>query len=173
MKKSAINKPACYFDRYINQIEDIELTQAFQQSLRALEQLDLGQLNCLGDLVYAEGKWTSKEIFQHLIDTERILSYRALRIGRNDPTPLNGFDEAILAANVNPAGRTLESLIAEMKIVRQSSALLFESFDATALHRLGTASGIQMTPLAFGFTMLGHQKHHLDILAAKYLPLIA
>lgn len=172
MKKSDINKPPCYFDKYINCVDDIELFEAFQQSHIELNSLDLAKFNQIGDQVYAAGKWTIKDIFQHLIDTEHILAYRALRIGRNDITNLSGFDEAVLAANVSTKDRTLESIIAELKHRRTSTRLLFESFTDEALQTIGIASEMQMSALAFGFTILGHQKYHLRIIKEKYLPLI-
>jgi len=171
MKKSDIQKPPCYFDRYINLVADIELADAFQQSHAQLDALDLPALQRIGDRVYAAGKWTIKDTLKHLIDTEHILTYRALRIGRNDKTNLPGFDEALLAAHVSTKHRTLESLIDEMKTVRRATALLFASFDDEALQRIGLASEIQMSALAFGFTILGHQIHHLNIIAEKYVPL--
>lgn len=173
MKRSEINQPPCYFDKYIHQVADIELAEAFRQSQAELDQLDLSQLNRAGDAVYADGKWTIKEICQHLINTEHLLAYRALRFARNDKTPLPGFDEAVLAAHVNVKTRNLKTIIDELKIVRSGTALLFASFDDEALQRIGVASDKQMSALAFGFTILGHQKHHLSIINAKYLPSFA
>jgi hypothetical protein len=169
MKKSDLNHPPCYFDKYISQAEDIDLAAAFRQSQTQLATIDLATWNRVGDAVYAAGKWTIKDILQHLIDTEHILSYRALRIARNDPTPLPGFDEAVLAANVSTAHRTLESLIDELKLVREVTALMFATFHDEASLRLGIASGIQMSALAFGFTIVGHQIHHYQIINEKYL----
>jgi DinB superfamily len=169
MKKSDIHQPPCYFDKYLSQVEDIELAAAFQYSQTQLEAIDLAKWNRVGNAVYAAGKWTIKDILQHLIDTEHILAYRALRIARNDPTPLTGFDEAVLAANVSTAHRTLESLIDELKLVREVTALIFATFNDEALLRPGIASGIQMSALAFGFTIVGHQIHHCKIINEKYL----
>jgi DinB superfamily len=172
MKKSDINQPPCYFDIYINCIDDIEISVAFKQTLDELDNLDLAEFKRIGDKVYAEGKWTIKQILQHLIDAERVLAYRSLRIGRNDKTILNGFDEALFAANASVKNRSLESIIDELKIVRQSTALLFASFDDEAMHRFITVSGNQMSALAYGFAILGHQKYHLKIIEEKYFPLV-
>lgn len=172
MKKSNMNQPPCYFDRYMNQIEDLELMEAFQQSQTELEQLDVSKLSRIGNSVYAEGKWTINDIFQHLIDVEYILAYRALRLARNDKTQLSGFDEALLAANVNTSTRSLESLLAELKSIHNATALLFGSFDDAALQRNGIISGNLMSVLAFGFTIVGHQKHHWNIIKERYLPLV-
>lgn len=171
MKRSEINQPPCYFDRYINQLDDIDLNTAFDQSVEELESLDSDRLALIGEAVYAPGKWTIKDTIQHLIDVEHILSYRALRFARNDKTPLPGFDESVFAANVKTENREIKSLIAELIAVRRASALLFASFTDEALLRIGLASEIQMSALAFGFTLLGHQKHHLKILVERYDPL--
>ena len=173
MKKSDINQPPCYFDKYIECAEDVEILQAFDDSIKELEMLDLAKFNAIGDKVYATGKWTIKDIFQHLIDTEHILAYRALRIGRNDKTKLQGFDEQILADNVSTKNRTLQSIIEELKMRRKVTKLLFESFTGEHLQIIGFSSDMQMSALAFGFTIVGHQKYHLKIIEEKYLPLTA
>ena len=172
MKKSDIKQPPCYFDKYMNCVDDIEISEAFKQSQIELENLDFETLSQIGDAVYAEGKWTIKDIFQHLIDAEHILSYRALRIGRNDKTELSGFDQALLAANVSTKGRSVESIVDELKLVRQATERLFESFDDEAMQRFAVVSGNQMSALAYGFTISGHQKYHLKIVEEKYLPLL-
>ena len=169
MKKSDINQPPCYFDKYINLVDDDHLFEAFKQSQIELETLDLAKYNAIGNTIYAAGKWTIKDIFQHLIDAERILAYRSLRIGRNDKTKLPGFDEAELAANINTENRSLESIIAELKIVQSSTSLLFETFTDEALQRFTVVSGNQMSALAYGFAILGHQKYHLNIIEERYL----
>ena len=172
MKKSDINQPPCYFDKYINLIDDIEISVAFKRSIVELESLDLAKFKQIGDAVYAEGKWTVKDILQHLIDSERVLGYRSLCIGRNDPTELPSFDEEVFAANVSTKNRTLEEIIAELKIVRASTELLFESFDDTAMLRFLTIYGNQMSALAYGFAILSHQKYHLKIIEERYFPLV-
>jgi DinB superfamily len=172
MNKSNIKQPPCYFDKYINCVDDVEIFEAFKQSQSELDNLDLQQLNQIGDAVYARDKWTIKDIFQHLIDAEHILSCRSLRIGRNDTTELPGFDEALLASNVSTKRRSLESIIEELRVVRQVSKRLFESFDDEAMQRSTTVNGNQMSVVAYGFAILGHQKYHLGLIEERYLPLV-
>jgi hypothetical protein len=128
MKRSDISQPPCYYDKYINCAADVHILQAFADSLAELKTLDLGQLNRIGEAVYAPGKWTVKDIFQHLIDVEHIPAYRSLRIGRNDQTKLPGFEESVLAANVSTASRSLERIIRELKIARQATAFFRKDF---------------------------------------------
>lgn len=171
MKKSDINQPPCYFDRYMSYVADIELFEAFDQSLTELEALDLSRLKQVGDAVYAAGKWTVKDIFQHLVDAEHILSYRALRIGRNDKSLYTGFDQDLLAANVSTNHRSLENIVEGLKLLRQATRFLFGTFTDEAMQRFTVVDGKQMSALAFGFTILGHQKYHLRVLEERYLPL--
>ncbi len=88
MKISSVPRNPTYYDTYINQVDDLELSAAFQQSMDVIEGLDLKKLQALGDRVYAPGKWTLREIFQHLADCERVFAYRALRFGRGDKIEL-------------------------------------------------------------------------------------
>ena len=121
------------------------------------------------DYRYADGKWTIKEIIQHIIDTERVFSYRALRISRNDKTPLPGFDENEFALNTNANDRHLQSLLTELSIVRQGTLALFKSFSEEQLKRIGTASDNQISVRAIGFVIIGHLKHHQKVFQEKYL----
>lgn len=118
---------------------------------------------------YAEGKWTIKDIIQHIIDAERIFSYRALRISRNDITPLVGFDENDYVNNANAHDRNFEDLLNEMKLVRETTILLFKSFSIEQLLRIGTASNYLVSVRAIGFVILGHQLHHFKVIKERYL----
>lgn len=118
---------------------------------------------------YAEGKWTIKELLQHIIDTERIFNYRALRFARNDKTAIQGFEQDDYNAQVDANARDFEDLLAEFHIVRQSSIALFASFSNEALTRIGTASGSPISVRALGFLMSGHQRHHLRVIQERYL----
>lgn len=172
MKRSDINPMPVYFDRYINLVADVPLNEAMQQSLTDIDNFPLDKWTALGDTVYAPGKWTVKDILQHIIDTERIFAYRALRFGRNDKTVLPGFEENDFAEEALAKGRTLEDLIEELKTLRQSSMQLFASFTDDMLQRTGTAFNSTISVLAVGFTLIGHQIHHLNVLKERYYPLV-
>ncbi len=172
MKKSALSWPPCYFDTYINQVDDVELSEAFQQSIAALDTLDLEKLHAIGHQVYAPGKWTLPDLFQHLIDTERVFSYRALRFARNDKTTLPGFDENLFADNAGANRRSIGDLLEELRSVRTSSMLLFQSFDDEALCRTGVAYQAELPVLAIGFILVGHQNHHFRVMEERYFPIL-
>ncbi len=171
MKRSDIKQPPCYFDKYIDLVPDVELADAFRASLDELDGVDVAALDRVGDNVYAPGKWTVKDILQHLIDAEHVLSYRALRIGRNDKLPYTGFDEAEMAANVSTANRTVADILDDLRIVRKSTAAMFATFTDEAVQRFKVVNDRQMSALAFGFSIIGHQKYHLEIIREMYVPL--
>jgi hypothetical protein len=117
---------------------------------------------------YAEGKWSVKEVVGHLCDTERVLSYRLLRIARGDKTPLPGFDEAAVAAGSNADRRDLADLVAELSIVRQSTLALVESLDEGALAQRGTVNNWSLTARGIVFIIAGHFAHHMNVLRERY-----
>ncbi|MBA4197770.1 MAG: DNA damage-inducible protein DinB [Chitinophaga sp.] len=121
------------------------------------------------DYSYAAGKWTVKELLQHMIDAERIFSYRALRIARKDTTPLPGFDENSYAANADVSSKTFQSLKEEFVAVRQSTDLLLQSFSEEQLQQVGTTSNHSITVNAICFIIFGHILHHKRILEERYL----
>jgi len=172
MKRSDIHPMPAYFDRYINLAADIDLKEALQQSATDIDNFPLDKWTALGDKVYAPGKWTIKDILQHIIDTERIFTYRAMRFARNDKTTLPGFEENDYAEEAHANNRLLEDLLAELKTVRQSTLQLFTSFTDEMLQRTGIAFKSTISALALGFTLVGHQIHHLNVLEERYYPLL-
>lgn len=117
---------------------------------------------------YAEGKWTVKEVIQHIIDTERVFSYRAMCFSRGDKTPLPGFDQDVFVDNSYAQERDYFELLNEMATLRQSTAQLFNWMHEKALLNIGTASGNPMSVRAIGFLCTGHQMHHLKVLKERY-----
>ena len=121
------------------------------------------------DYKYAPGKWTTKELLMHVIDTERVFSYRALVAARGDTTPHYRMDEELYARNVDVSGRSLQSLISEFQAVRSSTEQLFENLtDAQSKSRCNVVTH-PMTARAIGYFMIGHVRHHLKIIEERYL----
>ena len=118
---------------------------------------------------YAFGKWTVKQLLQHVIDTERIFSYRALRFSRNDFTALPGFDEDNYVKNANVEHRSLCSLKEEFIATRKSTDMLLSSFTEEQLQMTGTASGYKVSVNALCFIIFGHNLHHQKVLEERYL----
>ncbi|MDQ3749179.1 MAG: DinB family protein [Acidobacteriota bacterium] len=169
MKKSDINPMPQYFDRYINLVDDVDLSQAFDNSIQQLELLDKSLLTRLDGKRYAPDKWTAKEFIQHIIDWERILTCRSLLFARREGATPQNIDENLLAANMNAERRTIDALVDELKIVRASTKIMFESFDDETLQNTGTNWKYEISVLAMGFAIIGHQIHHLNIITEKYL----
>lgn len=172
MKKSDINLIPPYFDHYINLVADVELSQAFADSIQQLDELNKDLLTSLESRSYAPNKWTVKEILQHLIDWERILSYRALLFARNEGSVPQGIDEKLLAANMNAEERSIIELIDELRTIRVSTKSMFGSFNNEVLQNKGTNWKYEISVLAMGFTIIGHQIHHLKTVEERYLPLL-
>jgi len=172
MTKSEINPMPQFFDRYINQVEEESLMEGLENALQILKQIDIEKLKSIGDKVYAKGKWTVKDIIQHIIDNERIMAYRALRFSRNDKTELPGYDEELFGKNTTANSRTIENLIEELITVRVSTLFLFKSFDSKMILNQSICYGQTISALALGFVIVGHQKHHLNVIKEKYESLI-
>jgi hypothetical protein len=173
MNKSSINPLPKFFDRYINLVEQENLIDGLNKTLEELESLDWESLTAIGSQVYTPNKWTINEVFQHLIDNERIQSTRALRIGRGESLTHDGYDENRLAETSFANSRTLEEIIDEFIHLRKSTIHLFKSLGENQIQQRGNCSGIDITVLALGFQIAGHQIHHQNVIKERYYPLIA
>jgi hypothetical protein len=172
MKRSDIQTMPEYFEKYINLVDDVELSQAFDGSIKQLDELDKSFLARLDSHRYAPDKWTVKEVLQHVIDWERILSFRTLLFARKEGSTPQGVDGDLLAANMNADRRAIDSLIDELKRARLSTKAMFESFNNDTLQNTGINWKYEISVLAMGFTIVGHQIHHLKIIEEKYYPLL-
>jgi uncharacterized damage-inducible protein DinB len=165
------NEYTPYFEKYLQLVSKegksiIEYLIDSQKNFESLlRNLPLEKHN----FSYAEGKWTMKELIQHIIDTERIFSYRALCFARNDSTSLPGFDQDVFVENDNANDRDYYDLLDEMAVLRKSSVQLYKSFSDEALLRIGVASENKMSVRALGYLFSGHQIHHLNIVKERYL----
>ena len=121
------------------------------------------------DYAYGPGKWTLKEVLQHIIDTERVFAYRLLRISRGDKTPLPGFDENEYVNMSNARDRDPDALIDEYINVRRSTISLIDSLPNDVLLKMGTASDHPISVRALVYIIAGHEQHHLSIIRERYL----
>ncbi|MCF0052390.1 DinB family protein [Dyadobacter sp. LJ53] len=172
MNKSAINPMPQFFDRYINLVEDIDIFEAFDQHTPDNIYAETTKLTELQDRAYAQGKWTVKDILQHVIDNERIMAYRAMRFSRNDKTILPGYDEELLAANTMASQRSIQDLLQEFNQVRQSTISLYKSMSGEMMLRSGFAYKSDISALALGFVIIGHPVHHMRVIRERYFPLL-
>lgn len=161
---------ALFYANYMAQISDEytlveELEISLHRLIKFVQDLPMDKF----DYRYAEEKWTIKDIIQHIIDAERIFTYRALRFARNDKTDLPGFEENIYAVEANANKRSIMDLLTELSAVRHSTLLLFKTFTDEQLMLSGTANGNSMTVRAIGFVIIGHQNHHQKVFKERYL----
>lgn len=168
LRRPEANEISEYFLTYINKVEGNDVLAALRNGQKETEQF----LSSLSDEqwnhAYAPNKWTIKEVMIHIIDTERIMAYRALRVGRNDLTPMPGFDQDPYILNAFASKRSSASIIEEYKSVRQATLTLFENLDESAYNFIGTASSVPCSPLALAYVMAGHELHHMQIVRERY-----
>lgn len=164
-----VNEYAAFYAPYIQALGEVDLIEELEISLHAFIKFVQNIPMDKFDYRYAEGKWDIKEIIQHVIDTERIFAYRALRISRNDQTPLPGFDENAYVDNTEASKRSIQELLTELSAVRHSNLLFFKSLSSDQFQRMGTASNAAISVRAICFIMIGHQKHHQKVFEERYL----
>jgi hypothetical protein len=169
MPRPATTDSAPFYHQYIGLVKGDNVQAIIAENSQPIKEFYNNLPESKADYAYAEGKWIVKEVLQHLIDGERIFSYRALRFARKDPTPLTSFDENSYAENSMANKRTLESLKEEFSSLRISTDLLLKSFNDEQLASSGTASNHHITVNAIAFIIYGHLLHHKNILEERYL----
>jgi len=164
-----VNEYVPYQKLYLDLVSDTPLINALEGALLEFvvffNNIDAEKLN----YSYQEGKWTIKELMLHVIDTERIFQYRALRFARADKTDLPGFSENDFVSNSCATNRSLASLLGEFVTLRKSTISLFETFSEDTLLKIGISGGNTMSVRAAGYLVIGHQKHHVNIVKQRYL----
>lgn len=158
-----------YFRPYIEKIPEgapLELLALnLKETLSTLAMVSDEQAN----QAYAPGKWSIKDLVQHLIDTERIFCYRALSIARGESSSLLGYDHDTYVVEAKANHRSLKSLLEELKNLRTATIDLFRSLSQEMLEKEGNANGLAMTPQKLQYILIGHELHHRSILVERYL----
>ena len=158
-----------YYEKYISLIEEGELMSALERQPSDLRSLLIGLDEEKGKHAYADGKWSIKEVLSHLIDGERIFSYRVLRISRGDETPIEGFEQDGYSENSHANERSFEDLLEELSLQREANLRMLKNLRNDDWKRFGTASQSPVSVRALGFIMAGHVRHHINILKGQYL----
>lgn len=158
-----------WYQTYLQAVKEEDIYSALEKNTRQFRKLLAKIPRKKIDYAYAEGKWTIREMLQHIIDTERVFAYRALRFARKDAVAIPGFDEKEWAVHAGATDRKWEDLVEEFRVVRKSTKWLFDSFNEDQLRFVGTASGRPTNALALGFIIPGHVAHHMRILKERYL----
>jgi hypothetical protein len=158
-----------YSQTYIDTVQGGDILRAFSDQSETIAHL-LAKVDdqVAGTFAYAPGKWTIKQVLGHIIDTERVFAYRALRISRNDSTPLPGFEQDDYVSFAGSNERSLASLLDEFKAVRGATIALFRNIPQNAWLRKGSANNYAATVRGIAFQAAGHEAHHVKILREKY-----
>ena len=158
-----------YQNRYIQAVSGDDALLSLKENLLAVETFfkEIPEKKLLYS--YAESKWNIKEILAHLIDTERILTYRALSMARGEQNSLLGFDENVYAANSNMGKQSLRSLLLQFKAQRKSTIMMFKSFGKRELGRMGKANNLPTNARVLAWFIAGHELHHINIIKERYL----
>lgn len=157
-----------YYDQYISMVGGEDIITTLQKQVDDSLALLMSAGDTKGDYRYAPGKWSAKEVVGHIIDTERIMGYRALRISRNDSTPIEGFEQDDYVRHGPFQNSGLRDLAQEFGCVRHSTLYLFQRLDQDAWHRRGMANKAEVTVRALAYIIAGHELHHRKILKDLY-----
>lgn len=157
-----------YFGNYISQVPEDDLTEAFRLQFPQVEAFLHSIDEEKANYSYAPGKWTLKELLQHIIDAERVFNYRALCFARGESVSLPSFDENTYAGRSGANARTWKSMAEELINLRRSTNDLYNSFTEAMLQQKGTANNKSMSVLSLGYTTLGHMYHHIRVVNERY-----
>jgi hypothetical protein len=160
---------APYYDRYICLVLSNDVLAALDEQRRQMLLLLSGRTEADGEIRYAPDKWSLKEVLGHVNDTERIMSYRALRIARGDATPIEGFEQDDYVRNSSLGQRPLSDLIEDYIAVRRATVSLFRNLDEAAWAHRGVANKNEVTVRALAYIIAGHELHHRRIIEERYL----
>ncbi|MDE2995801.1 MAG: DinB family protein [Bacteroidota bacterium] len=157
-----------FYQGYVNAVPDGDLLELLASQIHTVQQV-LGHLTVeQSDHRYAPEKWSIRQVFGHMVDTEWVFGYRLLRFSRGDETPLPGMDQNVFVEGGRFETRGLDSMLAEFSGLRTATLALMDSLQPDMLDRKGEASGFPITVRALGWIIAGHCQHHLNILRDRY-----
>ena len=170
MERPKKNEYAIFFQKYIDLVDTGDFIELLDQNtistISFFKSIDRKQEN----YKYSENKWTIKEVLMHIIDTERVFSYRAIVSARNDgKTPLYGMDENLYAKNVDVTEIPMDSLIEEFIAVRKAFKFIYTNNKVEKLSFLGNGVGGKISARAIGYISIGHVSHHCSVIEQRYL----
>ena len=159
-----------YFDKYISLSTSQDIEETLVESHNHLIQVVLPLTEEQMLFKYEENKWSIKDLIQHLIDTERVFAYRAMRFSRNDKTELSGFDENEFAQEAGADSKSKEQLLNEYIAVHKATIMFYNTLPAEAMERKGKAGGNEFSLIQIAHIIAGHIQHHLSVIEERYLP---
>lgn len=171
MKNKTTQKEPEFLEYVFQLNEEHELLDALNLSLIVINELDIDKLKRIGLKTYEKNKWSINKIFQHLIDWERIWCFRAIIFARGEGTIPVALDQEVMGDNSNADELSIEQLINELRILRQSTITMFESFNQNILNINCKFFEYEMPLFSIGLTITAHQIHHLRVIRERYFPL--
>jgi len=168
MKRPAPNEYDPFYAGYIQNISG-DVIKVFEDQINSTDTFFKSVPVTRHNFRYAEGKWSIKEVLGHLIDNERIMSYRAMAISRGEKQALPGFDENDYIRFSNYDARNFYDVLAEKKRIREANVLMFKSFSEETFEKRGIANNSEVTVRALLYIITGHEMHHLKIIKERYL----
>ncbi len=169
MPRPKLNDYAPYYGTYISKVNGENVLQVLEDQLEETQAFLTSISEDQGNYSYQTGKWSIKEVIGHIIDTERVMAYRALSIARGEKKELPGFDQDEFVINANFNNRSVANLAYELMFLRESNLVLFKSFDKDDFSKRGVASGNEVTVEALLYIIAGHEIHHINFLKENYL----
>lgn len=163
------NEYAPYYKGYLEGLEDLNLSELLMEGLTLFDAIEQELRGKGAGFRYAPDKWSIEQVLVHVTDTERVFQSRALWFGRCPGADLPGFDQDVFMQHVPAGTRSIEELLEEFRVVRQSTRILYSTFDETVLRQQGSVEGRAMSVRALGFIICGHQHHHYRIIKERYL----
>lgn len=167
--RPAANEYNEYYGRYISLVPEDDIRAAVEEQSRETAALLATIDERKADFRYAPDKWSIKQLVGHVADSERIFAYRVLCIARGETKPLPGFDQDEFMRDANFDSRPFASILDEYRTARASSLAMLRGLPDEAWKRMGTASGNPVSARAVAYTLLGHERHHLNVLRERYL----
>ncbi len=158
-----------YYSNYIDLVPEADVISALKANHQATLDFIESIPRLKANYFYDTGKWTVKQVVNHIIDTERIFGYRALRFARGDNQLLPGFDENLYAANANLTETNMQLLMDEFDSVRLSNVLMFKQLTSKELLLKGKTASGEVNVLSLGYMMCGHAIHHVNVIKERYL----
>lgn len=169
LQRPSVNEYPEYYVPYVSLVPDGELLSILQENLEKMNSLAerLSEENSL--FRYADNKWSIKEVLGHITDTERIMGYRLMRVGRGDQTPLAGFDENLYVKGAQTDRLPLKAILEDFAAVRKATITLIQNMPENAWTNIGLANGYDITARAIAYIIAGHETHHRNIITGRYL----
>lgn len=168
-KRPEANEYNPYYSTYINLLPEGDIIHILEEQMKETNLLLKNISEREGLFRYAPNKWSIKEVIGHIADTERIMAYRLLSIARGETVSLPGYNDDMYVLRAAFDKQSMQNLLANLMVVRQSTLHLLKSLDEEAWSQRGIANNSEVTVRALACIIAGHELHHRKIIKERYL----